>query len=264
MKKDGHPSRRKRITKVRGFDRYLSSLLEVVKKDLLPWIARERKPLSDALANHIFDLPGPTVVGGNFSGRQIHHSKIFKEFEEVSQSFDRLNDIEFYVGRFPFQNTTISRERYLQFHVESYLHEVYVLEQRLLRYLKVVERQFRNDSRLSEIRARCEILREVVRRALTNPVKLRGVHVHEERFSDKGLSRLRTIALLSDNGDDSLAPTMKSLYQWEHQKIKKHWKETIAANNVSTRDMLDTYFDELFKIVFAKSGRMQYPSRLIS
>ena len=59
-------------------------------------------------------------------------------FEEISTSFDTLNDIHFYLGRFPYRKNKIAKHRHLQFHAEANLHEAYVLEQRLLQYLTLI------------------------------------------------------------------------------------------------------------------------------
>jgi hypothetical protein len=59
----------------------------------------------------------------------------------------------------------IQKHRRLQFHVEAYLHETYLLEQRLLKFLKVLEREHRRDPEIKAIKELCAALGEFVRGA---------------------------------------------------------------------------------------------------
>jgi integrase len=57
------------------------------------------------------------------------------------------------MGRFPSRQARIAKHRHLQFHVEAFLNELYILGQRLLSLLNFIERQHRRDPRLDHIKA---------------------------------------------------------------------------------------------------------------
>ena len=60
------------------------------------------------------------------------------------------------MGRFPYSNTRVSKTRYLVYHMENYLNEVYILEQRLKSYFTIVGRLYRKDRRHQDIRKSIE------------------------------------------------------------------------------------------------------------
>ena len=45
-------------------------------------------------------------------------------------ALDTMRDIEFYPGRFPSRKTQIAKHRHVQFHVEAFFHELYILFER--------------------------------------------------------------------------------------------------------------------------------------
>lgn len=86
---------------------------------------------------------------------------LFGDFE-VARHDERHRVLRFYVGKFPYRKTQIAKHRHLQFHVEAFLHELYILQERLVKFLKFIERQHRRDARLPQIKAVCEVLKKFV------------------------------------------------------------------------------------------------------
>jgi len=79
------------------------------------------------MPREIFELGRPTPPTGRTRYRQwlAHHSS------EIARSLDTMRDVEFYIGKFPYRKTKIAKHRHLQFHVEAFLHELYIMQERL-------------------------------------------------------------------------------------------------------------------------------------
>jgi hypothetical protein len=244
-----------------GYDRFQEAIIRDIQTLLLPQLEQDSASTEQALRNRLFDLPGPRTTDRKATPRELHTGKMFEGFQEVSKSLETLGDIEFYMGRFPFRGGRrgrISRERYLQFHAEAYIHEMYVLDQRLLRYLRHIERHHRGPARVTAER-RCEKVRDFVLESLRGMVKIRGIHVHEARFSYPIIDRLGTIGLLARNSDNSLfGRHMRKLYRIESKKIQKDSLKWIRKNNRAVRKLLDAYFVMVFSLVFHDDGTMRY------
>lgn len=252
-----------RMANLKGFDDFEQCIHAAMEETLRPLIERGSEPLGRAIRNHVLDLPGPTELNISRTGRQMHVGKVFDGYFEIVRSVDTLKLIESYVSKFPARNASISRERHLQFFYESYLHEIYVLQQRLLRYLRTIERQYRSDSRLPEIRTWCKKVFVLVQDSLRSIVKVRGSHVHEIRAYDKGIDRLVSLGLLADpQSDSTFHRAVKVLFQEECRKVQKEWKARMVNSNGTLQQLLDAYFKVLRRLIFEKDGSPKYPSRL--
>jgi hypothetical protein len=238
-------------------------MIQAAQAHLYPLYEEGHDALGEALWNHIFSLSGPTIVNRKLTDRDRFFAKIFRGFLEISKSFETLEDISFYVGRFPFQKTKITPERYLRFHVETWFAEIYILRGRLTSYIKVVERQHKRAPHLSAIQARCRCLCDLITKTLQGVVDLRGQHVHETRLPDDEIDRLNTIALLTHGSDDAVKNFMHLHHRIEHRKVRRVWKDRLAANNKAIWELLDIFFDVLFPMVFdEKTQVLKYPKRL--
>lgn len=247
-----------------GFDKFQHGILETTKVYILPLVEGDQKAdFGRAFKNHLLDLDGPKEVKARRTGRETFVLKLFYGFTEIANSLDTLDDIAIFVGRFPFQGTRITKDRYLQFHVECHIAEIYLLQQRLESYLTLLERQYKRDPRLPALSKVCAALRATIKRALEGVIHTRGSHIHEARFKDNDIARLRGIGLLARSGKDELAKTMHIFYRIEHARIRKRWKDQIAENNKAVRKLLNLFFDALYVAVFdPKTNTLHYPTRL--
>ena len=163
----------------------------------------------------------------------------------------------------------IQKHRHLQFHVEAYSHETYLLAQRLLKFLKVLEREHRRDPEIKAIKELCAALGEFVRGAFKKVAKLRSSHVHEARLTDKSIDRLGSIDLyaraLGDLGArrHRITRLFRQFYQAEYLKSRRSWKKWIASGNVATRELLDKYFEGLSPVILDEGrNTIRYPIKL--
>lgn len=246
---------------MQGFDKFQLVLIEATKEHFGPLEGEERKQLGQVLHNHLFDLDGPRELRRTLDAKQLYFSRLFRGFLEISKSLETLDDIAVYVRRFPFGGTRITRERYLQFHVEAHFSEMYILRDRLTRYATFIQRQFKRDPRLNDVQRKCENLNRAITKSLDGVVDVRRRHVHEFRFSDDGIDRLGTIALLSQGENDEFSKLMKIYYRQEHRNVRRKWRDTMKGNLSALREVLNAYFESIFPMVFDEQTKaIRYPS----
>jgi hypothetical protein len=109
-----------------GYVKFQSAILEATRVHLESLSEDDSEALGEAIRNLVLGLNGATGVKRkrNRTEKDPFIEKIFLGFLEIANSLETLEDIAFYVGRFPFQKTRITPERYLRFHVEARLAEV--------------------------------------------------------------------------------------------------------------------------------------------
>lgn len=128
---------------MKGLARFQNAVLDAVQSLIRPLLVDPHRysAASDALMNHLLDLPGPRHVARDRTPREVYVSAVFDGFVEITKSLETLEDIRFLVKRFPYRNTRVTEERYLQLLAETYLSEIYVLRERLKAYIVRVERE---------------------------------------------------------------------------------------------------------------------------
>lgn len=244
---------------MKGYEKFQLALVEAAKEHIRPLEGEAKESLGKVIHNHLFDLDGPRRLSRPTDARQQYFWRLFQGFIEISKSLETLEDIGVYIRRFPFQDTRISRERYLQFHVEAHYSEMYILRDRLTRYAKLVERQFRKDSRVSDAQRTCQAINDSITKSLNGVVDIRRRHVHEVRFSDDGIDRLGTITLLSQ-GKTKFSKLMRQYYSYEFSRVRKRWRDVMKTNLDAVRVLLNAYFDIMYPIVFHEQTKaLRYP-----
>jgi hypothetical protein len=251
---------------MKGFDKFQRAYLRVGVKDFQRWLESKEnsKLLNEEIRKHLFDLgpPTPPRPPNTHTGREAFFRKLSIGFNEIVTSRDALRDIEYYIGRFPYRTTRILKHSYLQFHVEAFFHEIYILDLRLLNYLTLMERQYRDDPRLPAIRDLCALVRQVVSNALDKHIQSRGSHVHQYRMWDIHIDRLGSIHLHGSVRDRKLKRLFKAFYEVEYRKCRRRWRKWMAELNASIAKLLDVFFGSIYAITFNKNGTVRYPSRL--
>ena len=93
-------------------------------------------------------------------------------------------------------------------------------------------------------------------------VAIQGSHVHSWRLSDTKIERLNAINFYTLMPDGTVRKAFKPFYKAEYRKTRQQWRGWIADGIEAAQKLVDSYFDEVFKLVFDERGRPIYPSRL--
>lgn len=116
--------------------------------------------------------------------------------------------------------------------------------------------------RLDNIKVVCEALRGFVTESMKKGVAIRGSHVHGWRLSDNDHDRLIGISLYTKMPNEEIQEAFTAYYDSEYKKIRRRRREWVASGIGVSHELVDAFFDELFKLVFDDNGSMVYPSRL--
>ncbi len=239
-----------------GYERYRGWLLGAVVTYLpLPKVGPEAQEVGQALLNIALDLPGPRSINRPVPESTKHLGLLFHGYHEIYQSVSALDDLIVYLARFPFGQTSVTRSRYLQFIIEGYFHENYILRERLASHTKQIERAWRYDAKHKSVKYACGELRKLVEMRFEVLNQVRGAFVHQERFADTGLVALSTLEMFR-SGDGK---AWERQYMDRFRSVRKQWLSTMRTNSNGLALMLDGYFDLLCKVGFSDSGALLFP-----
>lgn len=184
--------------------------------------------------------------------KEDHVNKLFFLLMEIKQSVESIRNIAFYVRRFPYARARIKKSAYLRYHVENYLNELYILQERLKAFTTVISRLYKNDSQSRQIASAAKGINRHFKISLNGIVRARGFHVHHYRFDDDDFSRLTLLEILSEASDD-----YKCSYEVVYYAVRIAKRAWIEATNNSIEQLLDIYFRDLKKLLFDNTGHLR-------
>lgn len=212
----------------------------------------ERDELGEAIMNVVLGS-GPTVISKRPTRKGTFvTNKIFRPMGEILDALWAIENIAIYVRAFPYKKQGISPLSYLQYHIENYLNEIYILKTRLISYLNTLEKAYSKTKQGRVTANKLKPLHLAVATAFKTYVEVRGSHVHASRFKDKDIERLATLHLLSISGDD-FGRLMKDMFLSSYRTTRKKWAEKIEKDSTAIHKLLEFYFGELTKMLFQDS-----------
>jgi len=204
-----------------------------------------------------FDLrPGNEPM----TGMQLHRrdevfvQHVMDHFAEISDSYERLRDVELYVGRFPFDRTRVDKVRFLRFAVEAWLHEMYMLRERLYAFAAMLQRAYRRDQRSQQAADATTAMRALAKHALDNVVRARDTHVHQRRYSDINIRQLTLLSIAARR-----EPEHTWLFENVYAETRKQKRSWVKQNNDATEKVLDKYFALATEVIFDR-GHLRPPT----
>jgi predicted transcriptional regulator with HTH domain len=179
--------------------------------------------------------------------------KLLFGFSEILESVDNLHNIAVYVRRFPYTNSGVEKGAYLRYHVENYLQELYILKERLKSYLTAIARAYRLDPRGPRLRAIAKAIEKHFHEAFAGTLRARGAHVHQHRYSDMDLERLKGLELVRESAG------LQSWYENVYRETRRRKLKWIKGTNRSVDQLLDVYFEYLRDQLFDADGNLRQP-----
>jgi len=166
------------------------TLFNAVRERLLTDVVKFIKP--GMLRESLGITPRRKLPHSETCAYERYWTNWFWEFSEINATVDRTDHVLIYLSHYPGSRAFrgLSEADWLRYHVEVYLQEIYVLNERLKRFLKKVEKisiAARDKSGIISIRT----LTAHVDLALKNAVSVRGGHVHRCRFDPEELHQIR-------------------------------------------------------------------------
>ena len=183
--------------------------------------------------------------------------QIFKGYSEISTSYDTLLLIEKFIETNPPSSEGINYSNYLNYHIHNYLQEMFILKDRLDRYLKLITEQYRaedNQILLEDIKINLlKFVKSVFQTFTTFETGVRSKHVHYERFLDEEMKRLSSTIFLAQFQDKFKIESVKA-----YEDTKNKWHDLIQNNNAELLKLFDIYFNTLFHIMTI-DGKIHLP-----
>jgi len=200
----------------------------------------------------------------DFLPKDVFFAFLFNGFDEIYLTVERLNDLENYISNFPKTKSSLSKINYLRFLIENHFNEVYILKERLVSYLKKIERSYQKDHKQGLIKNKCQQLIDKIEESFQNIQRHRHIHIHRSRYSDKDISRLEALSINEEliNKSKNILPSfIIPNFNNEFKKARSKWKEIIMQNNKEIKKVLNYCFKEVNIIIFTKDGEISYPKK---
>lgn len=183
--------------------------------------------------------------------------QIFKGYNEISTSYETLLLIEKFIKINPTDFEGINYSNYLNYHIHNYLQEMYILKDRLDRYLKLITEEYKadfNQVSLDDIKINLlKFVKSILQNITGHTTGARSKHVHYERFFDEEMKWLSSATFLAQFHDEFKIESEKA-----YENAKNKWHGLIQNNNAEVIKLLDTYFNTLFHIMTIE-GKIHLP-----
>lgn len=243
-----------------GYERFQRIMLAVATNHIGRGIQPHEREFQEVFWNHLLDRAGTHVLERKLAADERFFTKIWQGFLEISGSLKTLQDVEVYIRRFPYSKTSITRHRYLRYHIESHFNEIYILRERLKTFLTIIERLYRKDPRHSNILRVTQAMAKLVTDMLEGVTTTRSSHIHQSRFQSEDLNRLESLDLLTSVGINEVSDHLRLYYDNEYRSIRRSWRMTLKSNNEAIIKLLNIYFKRLLPIIFNESEKeLNYP-----
>ncbi len=242
-------------------EKYFELVMGEMKADMT-LDKKSKRELGKAVLNTIFDTGGATKISKRPTKKSLFvANKIFRPMSEIMKTIEAIENVSIYIRTFPYKKYQISSLSYLQYHVENYLNEIYILKNRLISYLNILEKTYSKTELNKEIARTIKPLYPGISTAFRGYVDIRGGHVHELRYSDKDFDKLSTLELFA-RLEDKLGNISRHLYRTEYHKVRKKWTVKIKTDLKAINQFLDYYFEQLASLLF-KSEALFIPPHYI-
>lgn len=178
---------------------------------------------------------------------------IFYGYTEITNTYEALRFSETLISVAPPRSQKIDRDQYLKYLINTFFQEVYILKERLNAYATKVKRLYERGGRKHEAQQHIDPIFENVKYVLDGLIKIRGHHVHSNRYSDDGLDWLSSLAFVAKHNTD-----FKSPFAVEFKAAQLKWSKQMKKVNEAIALLLDWYFEQLLNVV-EEDGKVSIP-----
>ena len=248
----------------KGYKRLQAALMAAAMPYILSSLESSRAEIREVIKNTLWDLDGSRQLEPFTRRDEVLISAMALELFEINESYLSMLDIGVYIRRFPYRDLGISPVRYLKYHIESYLNEVYIFSERVKAYLYAIRRRFGKTTFSQQVDESAKRIEQSLESSLLTIIKVRGSHVHQNRFADRGLDRLAFLENLQKQTDkildDDRTKAFSCLFDSSYKENRAKWVKQISENNVAVAHLLDFISDLLYAGLFDSSGNLKLPS----
>jgi len=235
------------------------SLNKAFNEYMTPRFEEKREEFVTAYMNRMIGRNEQTTVTNANSPEGKFLAEISVGAFEIFNTYESMLDTEIYIRKFPFSKTRIAKSRYLKNVIANHLNSIYMLKERMVRYLKVLSRRYgkrasANAKLTSEI---THILEEYTESSFHQLNSIRHSHVHNEELYDTNLERLSLLEnFINNNPSMPSIERFRGYYDFEFDRIRKMKIKEIKKINIDTEEVLDMFFGLIYSIVFDESDNL--------
>jgi hypothetical protein len=227
----------------------------------------ELKEIGEAHHNHIFDLDGPRSIKRKPLPAELwYHRRIFAPYSAIFNSYEALQDSVIYFRRFPYHGSRVSAVNHLRRNINVYLQEIYILRQRMIDYLNILEKDYVGCPQGTQLKSYNQPLCQTLKKSLQPIITARKNHVHGGGYDEEGLKRLDSLHLLAtytskkDTDEDKRRLYIyKFLHKQGYQKERKRWVKLVQHWNSTIEKLIDAYCEIIDRILFTETGELIFP-----
>lgn len=208
-----------------------------------------------------------------FNPKKINHRevkslhglpKVFTAFYEISRTLQRLEEVIMYMSWAPRSKMMSIRYNMLQYHLENYYHEAYILKERIKAFLNLLPRIYRHEIFTAELEECVNQANKYSSNALKDYTQARSKHVHIRRMNSKEVSDISFIQYLLSNSIEFAEEASFAMYNHEYIKLKSLWCEALENNFKEAYATVDHVFAMVNPYILTSSEKVIVPNRIIS
>lgn len=232
----------RKVSKTNGaYDAFKNLLVEKASKIFLKYengrLAKRYGRKRSRSPREVFSDIGKNIEK-NASAEEKYIIDLLTRFSEIDSSLGHLANAPTYLKHFPkvLARAGITERGYINYHIENYIQEVYILKERIKRFLKFVSRKLRKKGQI-QLSGSIDKCLKLFEKELTSITQARGHHVHQTRYTDEDLFALTLFDLVRETHQD-----LELGYELLMLTAKSKWLEWIEDNNELMRSMVDALF----------------------
>lgn len=224
-------------------------------KNLQPYLTppktqKERKAYAVRTRAALTDKPVPLkyqLKDRKFAPIEEFLMDITFNYFEIPETNYRLTMIATLIKQYPIQTSWkragITKIRYLRYHYENFLNEVYLFQERVLLLLKVIEKKCQKNQLSAEVTKIVDVSKSFTK-SLEGICTIRGRHVHLRRYKNKKIEQLEALELFSEN------KYLDLLQKIEYRKLRKELGNQVILIRDQLSKVLEQVLDEIDSITF--------------
>ncbi|MCH8171531.1 MAG: hypothetical protein IIB07_10460 [Bacteroidetes bacterium] len=220
----------------------------------------EEKVISQKMWDEFIGIENKSRINRKYSTKELFASNsLFKPFSEIIKSYQSLENIKIYIGSFPYKNKKIKKDEYLRYHLENYLNELYILKNRLIAFVRILSKAYSKSLLKDKVNKHFPKLCVSVSDSFKGYTNIRGLHVHQNRYTTFDLDRLASFEIFMLSDDEKME-LIRNYYKEVYREIRNNWRKNISEDLKSIKNLLDYYFGEIMEVI-VENDKIIYPNK---
>ena len=206
--------------------------------------AEHGNELADALVRAFIHKDQTATLPCKEGSEQAFIDAVAFGFGDVNRPYKSLAEVVEYIERTP--PAGVERAAYLQYHLEHWLHTLYVLKERTRSYITTVARLYRGTTRQSALASCARNGHAVFADTFREMLGIRGHHVHVSAAIPPALSELEVFdAMTAVYGKVYTHPAVP-----DYEALVADWATVLRQGNSEVTRVLDEIFSEVHPLLF--------------